>query len=105
MRLRIIQCEYAWWNDRLEPPGPVFLRSNLVAMEQIGLAEDTYDAPLAVDDRKSADVMLHQQLYSIRHGFIWAHSHNVADHHIPRVHAYSFSNGGIASFPCSARAH
>jgi hypothetical protein len=56
MRFRIIQSEYARWGDRLEPPRPMFLRSALFAMKQIGLAEDAYDAPLTVDDWKCADI-------------------------------------------------
>jgi hypothetical protein len=62
MRFRIIQSEYGRWGDRLEPPRPVFLRSDLFAMKQIGLAEDAYDAPLTVNDRKCADVVIYQQL-------------------------------------------
>jgi hypothetical protein len=34
-------------------------------MKQIGFAEDAYDAPLTVDDWKSADVVIYQQLYGL----------------------------------------
>jgi hypothetical protein len=55
-------------------------------MKQIGFAEDTNDAPLIVDDRKSAYVVINQELQRFRDVFVWANSHNILDHHITGIH-------------------
>ena len=65
-------------------------------MKQIGLAENAYDAPVAVDDRKSADVVIDRQLHRFRYRLLRFHPHNVADHHIACVHDSSFFSDGEA---------
>ena len=71
MRFRIIQCEHAWWRDGLDPPRPMILRSDPFAVRLISLTENAYDAPVAIDDRKSAVVVIDQQLHRFRYQLLW----------------------------------
>lgn len=56
-------------------------------MKQIGFAKDADDALLAVDDRQGADIVIHQKLHCFRNFVFGPDCHDVADHHIARVHS------------------
>jgi hypothetical protein len=63
----------------------MLLGSNLVAMKQIGFAENTYDAPFVIDDGKSAYVVIHHQLHSFRHVLLRPNRHYIVDHYVAAI--------------------
>src|SRR5262245_26614415 len=55
----------------------MFLRSNFFTMNQICFAKNPNDAPLTVNDRESADIVIYEKLHRFRYRFVWPDRHDI----------------------------
>ena len=91
VRFGVIQGQRARRRQGLDPPRPPPQRAVLLAMQQISFAQHAEDMVFGVDDRQGADIMIDEQAYGRRDIVVRSDRHNLADHHIARIHN-SFSS-------------
>jgi hypothetical protein len=74
--------------QRFHPPGPALLGPDLLAPNEVALADDAHDAAVGVDDRQRTDVVLGQQLDRLLHVGIGADRDHIANHNVDCFHGY-----------------